>query len=54
MIIKEKWYLVYGGNKIIAKGFHTGEVSSNSTIEIFDTESELNDRVEELNLTDTE
>jgi len=52
MIFIEKWYLVHDGSKVIAKGFHTGEVSSLNIIEKFDTEESLDTRIVDLGLID--
>lgn len=48
MDINNKYYLVYDGNDFIMAGFATGELSSNETIEVFDTAQEIVDRAYEL------
>lgn len=51
MIVTDKWWLVYEGSKYIASGFHTGEIATTKTLEVFDTETEMLARADELNLT---
>lgn len=51
MIVNNKWWLVYDGSKYIASGWHTGEIATIKTLEVFDTESEMLDRADELNVT---
>ncbi len=47
----DHWFIVYNGTEYLFHGLHEGQVTTPHTIEYFDTEQEMIDRVDVLGVT---